>query len=340
VEKLYSESTVTYEEPLLPIVENGHIANGQLLFEPQELLAVCNSDGILHYERGIDFELQGKRLILTPTSRIPFFTNDELYPPAEAPHAKGTHRCSDRWLLWDEQNYIRGRQLLVSYTHNGWDIPASHRAGYLPHTQRILEQKRPLRITVWGDSIAAGGNASAHIQRSPWQPAFPERLCLMLERNDDADCTLTNIAVPGTISAWGLENVRSVLPTHPSLCIIAFGMNDGFYKTPPATYAQNISMQMQRIREVSPECEFVLVATMWGNPNRAESGIELYEDYRDALATLCGEGCALADLTTTWKEFLARKRPISLYTNGLNHPGDWGHALYAQTIYQAITTEG
>ena len=336
---LYDKGTVVYEEPLLPISENNQPADGQLLLQPQELLAVCNSDGTLHYDRGIDFELDGKRMILTSESRIPFFTSDVLYPEAKAPMAKGTQRGSNRWLLWDEQNYIRSRQLLVSYTHHGWDIPTAHKAGFLPRTRQALEQKSDLRITVWGDSISAGGNASAYIQRSPWQPAYPERLCLMLERNHDLDCTLTNIAVPGTTSVWGLENVHNVLPTHPSLCIIAFGMNDGFHKTPPATYADNIAEQMRRIREVSPECEFVLLATMWGNPNRAESGIELYEDYRDALAALCGEGCALADLTTPWQEFLARKRPISLYANGLNHPGDWGHAFYAQTIYRAIVSE-
>jgi hypothetical protein len=85
------------------------------------------------------------------------------------------------------------------------------------------------------------------------------------------------------------------------------------------------------IRAGSPETEFMLVATMLGN---AEWGMpmEQFPLYRDALKELCGPGIVLADLTSVWEELLKRKSFYDLTGNGVNHPNDFGHAIYAQVI--------
>ncbi len=59
---------------------------------------------------------------------------------------------------------------------------------------------------------------------------------------------------------------------------------------------------------------------------------EMFPKYRDALASLCGDGIVLADLTAIWTEMLKRKRDCDLTGNGVNHPSDFGHRLYAQVI--------
>jgi hypothetical protein len=43
-------------------------------------------------------------------------------------------------------------------------------------------------------------------------------------------------------------------------------------------------------------------------------------------------GAALADLTSLWADLLDRKSVHDLTGNGINHPNDFGHRLYAQTI--------
>jgi hypothetical protein len=58
----------------------------------------------------------------------------------------------------------------------------------------------------------------------------------------------------------------------------------------------------------------------------------MFAEYRDALASLTGEGVALANLTAVWEELLKSKHDYDLIGNGLNHPNDFGHRLYAQTI--------
>ena len=38
----------------------------------------------------------------------------------------------------------------------------------------------------------------------------------------------------------------------------------------------------------------------------------------------------LADLTAVWSEMLERKKDWDLTGNGVNHPNDFGHRVYAQ----------
>ena len=73
----------------------------------------------------------------------------------------------------------------------------------------------------------------------------------------------------------------------------------------------------------SRECDFVVMAR--------------FPAYRDALAQLCGQGAVLADMTTLWTDLLARKSDFDLTGNGLNHPNDFGHRLYAQMILALLT---
>jgi len=52
---------------------------------------------------------------------------------------------------------------------------------------------------------------------------------------------------------------------------------------------------------------------------------------------MCGAGAALADMTTLWRDLLARKSVHDLTGNGINHPNDFGHRLYAQVILGLLT---
>jgi hypothetical protein len=62
--------------------------------------------------------------------------------------------------------------------------------------------------------------------------------------------------------------------------------------------------------------------------------------YREALASLTGPGVALADVTSLWQEMLRRKREVDLTGNGVNHPNDFGHRVYAQAILALLVEPG
>ena len=89
---------------------------------------------------------------------------------------------------------------------------------------------------------------------------------------------------------------------------------------------------MGRMRESNPETEFILVAPMLANPEWQATPAEMFPKYRDALALLCGQGVALADVTALWTDVLKRKHYHDLTGNGVNHTNDFGHRLYAQVI--------
>ncbi len=106
--------------------------------------------------------------------------------------------------------------------------------------------------------------------------------------------TLANFAVGGTDTAWGLANIGKLIEARPDLVILAFGMNDSAGR-PAKDYQANMQAMMEAVRRELPEAEFVLVAPMLGNRDWTALKQELFPQYRDALAELCGHGAALAD---------------------------------------------
>jgi hypothetical protein len=66
----------------------------------------------------------------------------------------------------------------------------------------------------------------------------------------------------------------------------------------------------------------------------------LFPQYRDALRELTGPGVALADLTSIWTEFLERKQDWDQTGNGVDHPNDFGHRVYAQVISVLLDPQG
>jgi lysophospholipase L1-like esterase len=195
-----------------------------------------------------------------------------------------------------------------------------------------LKAKEPVLIQLCGDSISEGYNASKFSGAKPGCPAYGELFALGVEKHFGGPVTFTNFAVGGWSTGQGLAHAREkrIGQQKPDLVIIAFGMNDVFARN-AAAYQQNIRDLMATVREDSPETEFLLVATMLGN---AEWGMpmEQFPLYRNALQELTGSGVVLANLTDLWAELLKHKSFYDLCGNGVNHPNDFGHGIYAQVL--------
>ena len=71
---------------------------------------------------------------------------------------------------------------------------------------------------------------------------------------------------------------------------------------------------------------------MLGNRDWVRLRQEHFPRYRDALRELTGPGVAVADLTSIWSGFLELKQDWDQTGNGVNHPNDFGHRVYAQVI--------
>jgi lysophospholipase L1-like esterase len=142
---------------------------------------------------------------------------------------------------------------------------------------------------------------------------------------------MKNLAVGGTDTSWGLTQMDKVVEAKPNLVILAFGMNDSAGR-PAKDYQANTKSMIAKIRAKLPDAEFILVASMLGNRDWVRLKHELFPQYLDALKELVEPGVALADMTSIWSGFLELKQDWDQSGNGVNHPNDFGHRVYAQVI--------
>jgi acyl-CoA thioesterase-1 len=161
---------------------------------------------------------------------------------------------------------------------------------------------------------------------------------LNLEAAYGAKVTLENLAVGGTSTDWGVTNIGKVIDAKPDLVILAFGMNDSSGR-PAKDYGANTGKMIVAVKKALPEAEIILVATMLGNKDWVALKQELFPQYRDTLAGLCDPGIALADMTSIWAELLKHKQDWDLTGNGVNHPNDFGHRVYAQVLSALLIPE-
>lgn len=312
----------------------------KLLFKPTEVLSVRSATHDVTFEPGKDYDvnLADGTISVPAGSRIPVTTHEQMYPLMSSDLPKMGRKSGDkkRGIMFAEGPFYHKLQVEVAYRHEPgqWQGPTSKYAGdSLPKTIAKLRDKQPLKIVVFGDSISQGSNASLYTKAPPGCPPYAGLTARSLEKHFGSKVTLTNKAVDGTTSKEGLQLAKDgqVANSEPDLVIIAFGMNDVYFQREAEKYQANIRGMIERIHADAPDAEVILVASMLPN---AERGIPLtlFPKYREALAELCGPGVALADVTSIWGELLKHKSFYDLTGNGINHPNDFGHRVYAETI--------
>ena len=89
---------------------------------------------------------------------------------------------------------------------------------------------------------------------------------------------------------------------------------------------------MAKIREQLPDVEFILVASMLGNRELDPAQARTVSPVSRRPGEASGPGIALADLTSVWDGFLELKQDWDQTGNGVNHPNDFGHRVYAQVL--------
>lgn len=317
------------------------IARGKLIFPVRKIVQLIRAadwkqpNGI-RFEEGRDYSwTPGSNEILLPAgSRIPSFTPDQLRRPAGSQKYRLTHRDGNGEILFGAADEYHQMQVAVTYEHDEspWPghLPAFDPAA-LPRTRQRLRDHQSLSIVLLGDSISTGCNASGWAGSSPWQPAWQDLLLQHLQATSSSNVSLTNLAVGGTSTPWGVTRVPDVLAAKPDLVLLAFGMNDSSGR-PATEFKANIAQIIREIRSAAPNTEFILVASMLGNADWVTLQQELFPAYRDALQQLTEPSVALADLTSIWTELLKRKQDCDLTGNGVNHPNDFGHRIYAQVL--------
>ena len=194
---------------------------------------------------------------------------------------------------------------------------------------------RSLKVILFGDSISAGGNASKFQGCWPWQPPYGELVAWKLQQYYGSKVTFLNPSQAGAVSMYAVEQAESLVAAfQPDLVIIAFGMND---RAPARqeVHRSNLEKGIDLIRKSSPNTEFILVSPMMNNPKQPTGSDPIFF-IRDEDRKISQPGLAHVDITTTMQQMLTRIHYLDLSGNGVNHPNDFLHRIYAQRILEVL----
>jgi lysophospholipase L1-like esterase len=133
-----------------------------------------------------------------------------------------------------------------------------------------------------------------------------------------------------------LTQIPAVLAELPDVVLLAFGMNDASGRRTTEEFVKIMQELTHRIQTARPGCAVILVSPMTANPEWTHAQPEMYPAYAAGLKTLTGPERALADVTAVWLGVLQQKPYLCLSGNGLNHPNDFGHRLYAEVVLGTI----
>ena len=191
------------------------------------------------------------------------------------------------------------------------------------------------RVALIGDSITEGWNATGFVGVPPFQPPYAK---LVAERLHAAE--MRSFAVGGTGCRHGVAHLDSWLNEFtPDLLFIAYGMND-LLSVPPAGFREASSQLAAIARRRNPAMEFVLIGSMPGNAQWANTPPAATRALARELAAVAENDPAIAfvDVGGHWERCFGSKKFLDLTGNGVNHPNDFGHRFYAGTVLAALRT--
>lgn len=341
LEPAWKASTVHRESSVLLQKEDNAPIVARLGFPAMEILSVKSATGDKTYTVGKDFKLSDDKLslIFKPEAGAPAIQEKEMFPPEGSPMSY-RHRVGNmkQNMLYGPLGWFHHRQIEITYKaapHDAEISTATYAEKHLPKTIARLKEGKPVLIGISGDSISTGLDSSALCKAPPHMPGYPELVAEQLRQSTKSEITVKNRAISGWSVANGIVDHHKLMTWKPNLVIIAYGMND-VGRRDPKWFKDQTQKLIDQMREHDKNVEIILVSTMIGNAEWVHTPREMFPKYREALASLTGPGIALADVTTVWEIFLKNKHDLDLTGNGLNHPNDFGHRLYAQTILSLL----
>jgi len=323
-----------YDEVVMPLSDGNSFPNGRLLFPVKAILSVRDAYLGESYEEGKDWVLEGQRLVLTDSSRIPFFREQDLVFSENREGYVQPGKIPGTYVLFSEGQLFRSKQLAVTYLP---DRSGEHLQRHLatsknlPKTLQKLQQHKPLHVVFYGNSIETGANSSGVQHVPPFMPNWTELFIYGLRQHFGGKISYSNMAVGGKTAGWGVEEVDTrVSAQHPDLVVIGFGMNDGTFNVTPENFVGQIKTIMDRVSAENPDCEFIVITPMLANP--AAIQFQIQAAYRKPLFDLSKKGIAIADMTYWHQWLLTHKAYQDMTGNNINHPNDYLARWYAHVL--------
>jgi lysophospholipase L1-like esterase len=274
----------------------------------------------IDYVEGRDFSLDRadgtvRRL---PGSRLPDFAGNPLHGQEAFDHTKFSGYGNTPYFAFADYTLAEPVR---------WPSQPAQR-GQLRTTQAKLTSGGAVKIVAFGDSITAGGEATA-----PGLVFWQRWADDLQAKHPRARVTTVNAATGGDTTTRGLQRLDAkVIAARPDLVLIGFGMNDHNRRgVPLPDFERQLREMIARIRKETT-AEIVVLSAFPPNP-RWVHGSQRMAEYAAVTARVAREtACAYADVFANWQAMAARKRPEDLLANNINHPNDFGHWIYSRVL--------
>lgn len=228
-------------------------------------------------------------------------------------------------------------------------VPPINPAGVL-RTLTKLRNGEPVKIALMGDSITLGAEAGHW-----WENKFTDEdqayrgrvIAGLRHRFPKAEVEPIEAYKGGTTTSYALQVFeKTVKPAQPDLAIIAFGANDAASsvgkgpKNPPELFREQMLSLVRSVKQTGAEA--VLVVGMQMHPWHPSGVAQRQPEYRKVLLDVAEqENVAVADVYSEWMNLPTRGIPqFSQLHNWINHPGSFGHELYADVILRLFPATG
>jgi hypothetical protein len=203
----------------------------------------------------------------------------------------------------------------------------------LENVVRKLSKGDKVTIVCWGDSVTVGGDASAP------ERSYVGLLRSMLgDRFPHADITVVNAGIGGSNTRGRFPAFEEeVLRFEPDLVTLEFVYDMGM---PVEEMAGRYSEILQRTREA--EAALLLITPHYTRPDWMGLPIGRGRDPRPPVAFLRRfareNRVPLADAALRWERLELMGIPYeTLLKNGINHPDDRGHKIFAEELLRFFT---
>lgn len=213
--------------------------------------------------------------------------------------------------------------------------------GRIQHTIEKIASGEPVKIVCWGDSVTVGGDASSPEYR--YSAVFARRL---QAEYPTKPIEVETIAVGGSHSRqwlWpekypGREGCdwQRIADAKPDLVTLEF-VNDAGLSG--ATFEQVYDEILSRVRAL--DAELILITPHFTKPEMMGFNTLREPEKRPYVLALREyaekHNLALADASARWEHLWKEGLPyVTLLRNGINHPDDRGHALFADELMRCF----
>ena len=334
----------------------GFIPEIRLAYPIKKVISVTSFDFKTIYEEGKDYRVnKNGELEIIEGGKIPFLKWEDyrFNEFVENGHQIASADAIGSYILGElfcDHDGISQWTIAVSYTHEenkAYDL-AKDKSEKLVSFLNKLKTQKSATVVSYGDSITYGWGASGmkDVNKPPYCKPYANMTVEYLQDRFNAEIKHENFSVSGMCTDWAEkdENVQKVIDACPDLVIFAFGMNDagGFH---PNEFYQKAVNIITKVRKVHKNVPFVIVSPIMPNPlvafTAGSSICRYHAEYPRVFETIERdlENIAYVNVTQMHNRLLERKTLQDTLSNNVNHPNDFMHRVYAQTVLKTILGE-